>query len=158
MGLIFDQLGHLFLQAIPTVILVFLLFVILDRLFFRPLTAVLKQREESTVGALARAREQATVAETNARQYEEVFQVARQEVYRQREADRRTNLEQRDAALRIARDQAEVLIRDARAELAEEVARVRAELDAAYQPLAEEISQSLLGPDSTPTGQGRLRF
>ena len=158
MGAIFSQLGHLFLQTIPTVILLFLLFVILDRIFFRPLTAVLKQREDSTVGALARAREQATAAETKARQYEEVFQAARQEVYRQREVDRRTTLERRDAALQKARDQAEVLIRDARAALAEEVVRAKAELDAACQPLAEEISQSLVGPDSTPGGQGRLRL
>ena len=154
MGAIFDQLGHLFLQTVPTVIFVFLLFVILDRIFFRPLTAVLKQREESTVGALARAREQTAAAESKARQYEETFQAARQEVYRQREADRRTNLEQRDAALRKGREQAEVVIRDGQAALATEVARVKAELDAACQPLAEEISQSLVGPDSV-SGEGR---
>ncbi len=158
MGVIFDQLGHLFLQAIPTVILVFLLFVILDRIFFRPLMTVMKQREDSTVGALARAREQASAAETKAREYEEAFQAARQEVYRQREADRRTNLEQRDAALRKARGQADVLIRDAQAALATEVARTKAELEAACQPLAEEISQSLVGPDSSHSGQGRLRL
>ena len=158
MGVIFSQLGHLFLQAIPTVILVFLLFVILDRIFFRPVMAVLKQREELTVGALAQAREQATAAETKARQYEEVFQAARQEVYRQREADRRANLEQRDAALRKASDQAEVLTREAGAALAAEVARAKTELDAACQPLAEEISQSLVGPDTSPGGQGRLRL
>ncbi|HMD84946.1 MAG TPA: ATP synthase F0 subunit B [Terriglobia bacterium] len=158
MGVIFDQLGHLFLQAIPTVILVFLLFVILDRIFFRPVMAVLKQREELTVGALARAREQATAAGTKTREYEEAFQAARQEIYRQREADRRTNLEQRDAALRKAREQADVLIREAQATLATEVDRAKAELDAACQPLAEEISESLVGPETTPGGQGRLRL
>lgn len=158
MGVIFDQLGHLFLHATPTVILVFLLFVILERIFFRPLTAVMKQREELTVGALARAREQAAAAETKTREYEEAFQAARQEVYRQREVERRTNLEQRDAALRKAREQAEALTRDAQAALAAEVARVKVELDAACQPLAEEISQSLTESGSTPGGQGRLRF
>jgi F0F1-type ATP synthase membrane subunit b/b' len=60
--------------------------------------------------------------------------------------------------LRKAREQAEVLIRDARAALAAEVTRAKAELDAACQPLAEEISQSLVGPDA-PTGEGgRLRL
>ena len=68
MGVIFDQLGHLFLQAIPTVILIFVLFVILDRMFFRPLIGVMKQREELTVGALARAREQASAAATKTRE------------------------------------------------------------------------------------------
>jgi F-type H+-transporting ATPase subunit b len=158
MGAIFSQLGHLFLQSIPTVILVFLLFVILDRIFFRPVMAVLKQREESTVGALARAREQTAAAETKMREYEEAFQAARQEVYRQREADRRTNLEQRDAALRKGREQAEVLIRDAQGALAAEVARAKTELDAACHPLAEEISQSLVGPDALSGEGGRLRL
>ena len=158
MGAIFSQLGLLFLQTIPTVILVFLLFFILDRIFFHPVMAVLKQREESTVGALARAREQATAAETKTREYEEAFQAARQEVYRQREMDRRSNLEQRDAALRKAREQAEVLIRDAQSALAGEVARAKTELDAASRTLAEEISRSLVGPDATPGGQGRLRL
>jgi F-type H+-transporting ATPase subunit b len=158
MGDTFQQLGHLFLQAIPTVFLVFLLFVILERIFFRPLTAVLKQREELTVGALARAREQATAAEARTREYEAAFQAARQEVYRQREVDRHTNLEQRDLTLRKAREQADVLIREAQAELAGEVARAKAELDTACQPLAEEISQSLVGPDTTPGGQGRLQL
>jgi F-type H+-transporting ATPase subunit b len=158
MGDIFRQLGQLFLQATPTVILVFLLFVILDRIFFRPIMAVLKQREELTVGALARAREQATTAGTKTREYEEAFQAARQEVYRQREADRHTNLEHRDAALRNARERAELLTREAQAALAAEVDRAKAELDAACQPLAEEISESLVGPETTPGGQGRLRL
>ena len=158
MGGIFDQLGHLFFQTIPTVFLVFLLFIILDRIFFRPLTAVLKRREDLTAGALARAREQAAATETKARDYDQAFQSARQEVYRQREGERRTNLEQRDAALRQARERAEALIRDAQAALAGEVARTKAELDAASQPLAEEISQSLVGADSAPTGQERAQF
>ena len=158
MGVIFSQLGHLFLQTIPTVILVFLLFIILDRIFFRPLTAVLKQRAALTVGALEQAREQGAAARTKARQYEDVFQAARQDVYRQREAERHANLEQRDAALRVARDQAEVLLREARAALATEVLRAKAELDAACQPLAEEISASLVGPEAAPGGQGRLQL
>jgi F-type H+-transporting ATPase subunit b len=158
MGAIFSQLGHLFLQAVPTVVLVFLLFVVLDWLFFRPVMAVLKQREDLTVGALARAREQATTAESKSRQYEEAFQSARQEVYRQREEDRRASVERRDGSLRHARQDAEALIRAARTALDSEVARAKAELDAACQPLAEEISETLVGPDSAPSGQGRLKL
>ena len=108
MGDTLHQLGQLFLQTVPTVVLVFLLFIILDRILFRPLTGVMKQREELTVGALARAREQAATAETKTKEYEAAFQTARQEIYRQRETDRHTNLEQRDATLRKAREQAEV--------------------------------------------------
>lgn len=156
MGDTFHQLGQLFLQTVPTVFLLFLLFLILDRILFRPLTAVMKQREEMTVGALARAREQAAAAETRTRVYEEAFQAARQEVYRQREEDRRSNLEQRDAALRQARGQAESLTHEAQVELAGEVARAKAELDGACQPLAEVISQNLLAPNTPPSPGGRI--
>lgn len=158
MGEILNQLGQLFLRATPTVILVFFLFILLDRIFFRPVLAVLKKREEATTGAQARARDQATAAETKTHQYDEAFQAARQEVYRQREAARRANLDQRDAALKQARAQAEGVIHDAQAALAAEVVRAKAELDAACHPLAEEISQSLVGPEPAPGGQGRLRF
>ena len=59
MGGVLSQLAQLFVQTIPTVVLVFVLYVILSRFLFRPLTAVLKKREEGTQGAMARAREQA---------------------------------------------------------------------------------------------------
>jgi F0F1-type ATP synthase membrane subunit b/b' len=158
MGVIFHQLGQLFLSAVPTVIFVFLLFVVLDRIFFRPLLAVMKKRDEATVGTLAQAREQATAADAKARQYEETFQAARQEVYRQREVARHTNLEQRDAALKSAREQSEILIRDGQADLDGEVVRAKAELEATCHSLAEEISESLVGADAGSGGQGRLRL
>lgn len=158
MDVIFKQLGHLFLESAPTVVLVFLLFLILERIFFRPLMNVLKQREDRTVGALAQAREHAAAVEAKTRQYEEAFQAARQDVYRQREADRRASIEQRDADLRKAHQEAEVLNAAARTSLSAEVSRLKAELDSACQPLAEEISQVLLATDAAPGGQGRLQF
>jgi F-type H+-transporting ATPase subunit b len=157
MGEVFNQLGHLFLLTIPTVILVFVLFVILDRIFFRPVMAVLKRREDLTVGALARAREQAAEAEAKTREYQEALQTARQEVYRQREVERHTNLEQRDATLRTARTQAEALVREAQAALAAEVAHTRQELDATCHSLAEAISQRLVESDAIPGEGGGYR-
>jgi F-type H+-transporting ATPase subunit b len=129
MDVIFHQLGHLLLQSVPTIILVFLLFIVLDRILFRPVLSVLKQREELTSGALARARDQGAAADVKSRQYEEAFQSARQEVYRQREVDRRANVERRDADLRLARQQAEAVIAAARSALELEVVRAKAELD-----------------------------
>jgi|SRR5579862_2378068 len=156
MGETFHELGQLFLQTIPTVVLVYLLFVILDRILFRPITAVMKKREELTVGALARAREEAAAVGTKTSEYEAAFQAARQEVYRQREADRQSSLRDRDAALRKAREQAEAVIQQAQADLAKELEHAKAELDSACQPLAEEISQSLVGPGSLSGGGERL--
>jgi F0F1-type ATP synthase membrane subunit b/b' len=145
MGDIFSQLAHLFIQAIPTVIIVYIVFVILDRLFFRPLTAVLKKREEETTGAMARGREQTAAAEEKGRQYEAAFQAARQEIYRQREADRRAILEHREATLKRAREQSEALVGEAQAGLAAEVAQSKKELQGACQSLGQEIGETILG-------------
>jgi F-type H+-transporting ATPase subunit b len=145
MGDTLHQLGQLFLQSIPTVVLVFLLFVILDRILFRPVIGVMKKRDELTVGAVTRAKAEAASVETKTRQYEEAFQGARQEVYRQRETDRQKNIEQRDVTLKNARGQAEQVIHEAQKELAGEMNRAKAELDASGLPLAEAISSILTG-------------
>jgi len=149
MGHILSQLGHLFLQALPTAVLVFLLMFILDRLFFRPLMEVLNERETRTVGALARAREQAALAETRSREYEAAFQAVRQEVYRQRETERKRALAKREEALQKARLEAEASLAKARTELAAEVERVKAELTITCQALADEIATSLLDSGSS---------
>jgi F-type H+-transporting ATPase subunit b len=151
MGGILSTLADLFISTIPTVIFVFVLFIIFTRFLFRPLTAVMKKREEETTGAMARARDQAAGAEEKTRQYEAAFQAARQEVYRQREAARRAMLEDRQAAIDRARQQSETLIKETQAGLAVEVAKSQKELLANCQSLGQEIASTVLG---APLGEG----
>lgn len=157
MGAILSQLGHLFVQSIPTVVFVFLLLVILSRIFFRPLIAVLKQREAMTTGALARAREQTAEAEAKTREYELAFQTARQEVYRQREADRQAGLKEREVTLQKAREQADVLVRDAQLDLTAQVEAAKRELAPSSKSMASEIMEAVLGngPSADNRGGGR---
>lgn len=155
MDVIFHQLENLFLQSVPTLVLVFLLFIILDRIFFRPVLQTLKKREDLTQGALALARQQAAAADAKAREYEDAFQAARQEVYREREADHRASAERREADLRLARQKADALIAAARAALEQDVVRAKAELDATGHALAEEITRTLLGASSSSAVEGR---
>ena len=145
MGDVLSQLAQLFIQTIPTVIFVFVLYVILSRFFFGPLTAVLKKREEETQGAMARAHKQAAAAEEKARQYEAAFQAARQETYRQREADRRVILADREATLTRARQQSEALLSEAQSSLATEVVQRKKELESASQSLGQDIAETILG-------------
>ena len=144
MGEILKQLGQLFLQSVPTVIFVFLLLVILDWLFFRPLTRILKAREDATVGALARAREQVEAAGDKAREYEAAFQSARQEVYRQREAERKAALREREATIGNARWEAELLRQEGQTALRREVEVVKQQLQATCRSLAQEITEVVL--------------
>jgi F-type H+-transporting ATPase subunit b len=155
MGEILKQLGQLFLQSVPTVIFVFFLLVILDRLFFRPLTRILKEREDATVGALARARAQAAAAGDKAREYEAAFQSARQEVYRQREAERKAALREREATIGHARWEAELLRQEGQAALRREVEVVKQQLQATCRSLAQEITEVVLD-SGFPAGKGGI--
>ena len=142
---ILSQLAELLISTLPTVIFVFVLFILLDRFFYRPLAAVMKKREKKTTGAIARAREQAAEADEKATQYEAAFQVARQEVYRQREAARRSLLADREGTLKRAQQQSEALINEAQTSLAAEVARSKTDLLNACQSLGREIAETILG-------------
>jgi F-type H+-transporting ATPase subunit b len=156
MGGIAAQLAQLFIQTIPTVVFVFVLYVILSKFFFGPLTAVLKKREEETKGAMARAHQQAAAAEEKARQYEAAFQAARQDTYRLREAAGRSIAEDREATLKRAHQESEALLSEAQASLATEVAQHKKELESTCQSLGEEIAESILG-GAARDGAGRIQ-
>lgn len=153
---ILRQVGQAFVQAIPTVIFVALLVLILERLFFRPLTAVLKAREDATEGARERARERLALAEAKGQEYEAAWQKVRQEFYRERETDRRTVLAGREAVVRQARERADSLIQQAQASLSGQTEAARAELGIARRALAEEIAETILGTSAPSAGEGGL--
>lgn len=152
MDKILSQLGQLFLESTPTIIFVFFLLVILDRLFFRRLGEVLRQREEATRGAVARAREETALAEARWREYEMAFQAARQEVYRLREAERREALQERENTLHRAGEQTQAWLNESQAALTAQVHVARQELERACHALGGEIAATVLGEDR-PGGQ-----
>ena len=156
MGDIFSQLAHLFVQTTPTVILVFALAFVLERILFRPLTQVLKQREDATVGALKRSRELAEATAAKAAEYEAAFQAARQEVYRQREASRKAALAERDHLLKSVREASEATVREGQATVKAETETIRQELTTATHSLALDIAKAVLGgAPSGSEGSGR---
>jgi len=152
MNEIFGQLGQLFFETVPTVVFVFFLFVLLDRMLFRPVQKVLKQREEATAGAQARARAMMAEAEAKRLDYERGLQAARQDLYRQREGERRAAVEERARALADSRHHAEAMLAEAKAALAQEVAWARTSLDSSCRQLAEFISEKLAGPEARAGG------
>jgi F-type H+-transporting ATPase subunit b len=154
MAEILRSLGQLFVQSTPTVMFVFALLLVLERWFFRPLTATIRQRQEETVGALARARELAAQAEAKAREYQAALQAARQELYRLREADRRAALSERENALARARQEAESRVKRAQVELTKQAEAVRQELERASHFLAGAIVDAILG-GCLPAGDKR---
>lgn len=154
MGNIGQELAQAFVQAVPTVIFVALLLFILRRIFFRPLAAVLKAREEQGKGAVARAKERAAQAEARAAEYEGLWLKARQEIYSQREGERREAVAARDELVRQARAGAEATVKAAQADLAAQAEQARQELAQSSAALADQIVGVILAAPTPAGGAG----
>jgi F-type H+-transporting ATPase subunit b len=146
MGQTLSQLGQLFVQTIPTILLVVFLLFYLERLLFKPLAQKLQEREAATSGALERAHQLMVEAEEKFRRHEALLQEARRENYHQREQARKKALAEQEEALRKAREQAEKFLHEAEASIAAEVQRATAEIRKSLEPLAEEITGLILNP------------
>src|SRR5262252_9619204 len=101
--LIVHQLGQLFLGAVPTVLLILIFYFILKSLFFKPLLAVMAEREARTIGAQKAAETAQAAASEKVNQYKEALRKARAEAYAEQEAARKTLLDERAELLKQAR-------------------------------------------------------
>jgi F-type H+-transporting ATPase subunit b len=144
------QLGELFLQAVPTAILVVIFYFILNALFFKPLLHAMAQREQRTAGA----QKQAEIARKNAaervQQYQDALKQARAQVYSEQEAVRKTLLDERSALLKDARAAAAKEVSAAKERIAAEVAATRRELEATVGQLSAEIARRVLQTPPIP--------
>jgi F-type H+-transporting ATPase subunit b len=140
----FQQLGELFLGAIPTALLFIVLVVAYQFLIQGPLTAVLAKRRTLTEGAMEDARKAVADAEAKAQEYEERLRQARVDAYRLREQRAKKWGAERDAALETARQAAGQKVRKAREELEAEAASARATIEAATADLAGQAVRAVL--------------
>src|ERR1700738_1381386 len=157
---IVHQLGELFLQAVPTVLIVLAFYLILRALFFKPLMAVMAEREERTVGASTAAAAAETAAAEKVKQYQEALKKARVQVYAEQEAARKKVLDERAVRLKEARIKAAAEVADGKEHVAKELAAALLELKASVEPLAAEIARRVLqiAPrPARPTREAPLR-
>lgn len=155
MGDTLKLLQHDFLSSIPTAIIVIVLLIILERIFFRPVAEVMKKRAEASTGAQEYAREQIAAAEAKSKEYDDTLKAARLEVYNSREGERKKSLTERDATLKAARDRAGALVQKAQAAVSAEAASAREQLAASTQALAAEITDRILGDAEPPRSQAQ---
>ena len=141
---IVHQLGELFLQAVPTVLIVLAFYLIMRALFFKPLLAVMAERDARTVGARKAAAEAETAAAEKVKQYQEALKQARAQVYGEQEAARKKVLEERAAQLKEARSKAAGEVAAGKERVAKELAAAEAEMKASVGPLAAEIARRVL--------------
>lgn len=133
------------LSVFWVVFFVLLLTLILDRLFFRPLLAIIKQREDAVGSAKALANQAAAEARRATEEFDRQTTAARAEVYRQMDEMRRAALDDRASLVEATRKEAETTLAQARADLANDVAAARARLDKDAEILAADAASQILG-------------
>jgi F-type H+-transporting ATPase subunit b len=149
------QLGELFLQAVPTVLIILLFYFILRAIFFKPLLAVMAERDARTVGAQKAAELAQAAAVEKIKQYQDALKQARTQVYAEQEAARKKVLDERTAVIKEARTAAAAQVAAAKERVAREVAAARREIEATVAQLSAEIARRILQPQGRPGGSVR---
>jgi F-type H+-transporting ATPase subunit b len=148
------QVGELLLGAIPTIVLLLLLYAIYNLLVRKPMMRMLEERRGRTEGAILKARADVAAAEARTQEYEQRLREARLAIFKAQEARRQKAQQARTEALAQARGRAQEQIREARAALEQDMAAARAGLQAEVDRLAAEIIRTILKPAGTAPAIG----
>jgi F-type H+-transporting ATPase subunit b len=140
------QLGELLLGAVPTVILLGLLYVLYTLIVHKPLRRVLAERRSKTEGAVEKSRADIAAAEARTSEYELRLREARATVFRAQEARRKAALDARTEALNAARARAQAQVQAAKADIQKDREAAQGGLQAEAQALATEIIRRVLEP------------
>ena len=155
MQVIVHQLGELFLQAVPTVLIILLFYIILRGVFFKPLLAVMAERDARTAGAQKAAEAAQAAATEKIKQYQDALRQARGQVYAEQEAARKRLLDERAAQIKEARVKAAAEVNAAKARVAAELAAARREIESTVAQLAAEIARRILQVPPRPSAPVR---
>jgi F0F1-type ATP synthase membrane subunit b/b' len=151
---IVNQLGELFLAAVPTVIIVLLFYLFLRWSFFKPMGRVLSERHKRAQGARIEAEASRVAVHEKLRSYNDALKKARVEIFAEQESQRRRTLDERQATINAARATAQGALQEAKKGIATDVEGARAELERSSGALANDIAEAILagrpsGPDSS---------
>jgi F-type H+-transporting ATPase subunit b len=137
-------LGILLLKAIPTFLLVTVLYVYLSRVYFKPMARVLEERYQATEGARKLAEASFARATEKTAEYEAALRNARAEIYREQEEFRQQLRDEQARAVQQARESAAAMVKDAGGQLAAELASAKQSLQFQSESLAEQITNAIL--------------
>jgi F0F1-type ATP synthase membrane subunit b/b' len=149
---IVNQLGELFLAAVPTVIIVFLFYLFMRWSFFKPMERVLSERHKRAEGARIEAEASRVATHEKQRIYNETVKKARAEVFAEQESLRRRTLDERQATITAARATAQTALQEAKKGIVEDVKAARVELEQSSGTLANDIAEAILA--GRPSGPG----
>jgi F-type H+-transporting ATPase subunit b len=140
------QVGELLLGAIPTVIILLVLYAAYAFLVGHPLRRILAQRRGLTEGAILKARADVAAAEARTAEYEQRLREAKSAIFKAAEARRQAAQQARGAVIAQAREAAHQQIHAAQAAIEQEMAAARTTLQSESERLASQIIQAVLKP------------
>ena len=152
---ILAQLGELIIGSVPTALLFLVLVVAFYFLVQKPLTRMLEERRNRTIGAVENAHEAIVAADTKAQEYESKLRQARMEILRAREQRVQHWNAMRDKALEGARQEAHDRILAAKGKLEGEVEVARKTIEGSVDQLAGQILKAVLVADAAPAESSR---
>ncbi len=141
---ILHQLAELFIEAVPTVVIVFLFYFFMRFVFFKPIMAAMDERKKRIEGAKAEAENARAIAATEMNRYHDAIRKARGEIYGEQEVQRQAMLDERAKLLRALRTRNQENVAAAKDRIAKEVEAARAEVQAQAPALATEIATAIL--------------
>lgn len=149
---ILHQLGELFLEAVPTVILVFLFYLFMRWAFFTPIQKAMAERSARIEGARKEAAQVEAAAKKEFEKYQEALRKARGEIYAEQETARQAVLEERSKLLKAMRARAQEEVDAAKKRIAAELATAKTEVERQSGALASEIARVILERPGAPRG------
>jgi len=133
------------LSVLWIIAFVLLLSVVLDRLLLRPMTRIMRHREEAIQSARELAGTSRVKAQAAADELDAKTRAARAEVYRQMEEKRRAALDRRAALVAATRGDVQRSTADAAERIRSQAAAARAQLERDADSLATTIVERVLG-------------
>ncbi|HTX14240.1 MAG TPA: hypothetical protein VMD77_03015 [Candidatus Baltobacteraceae bacterium] len=141
---ILHQLGELFLEAVPTIIVVLLFYAFLRWAFFGPIQKAMAERSARIEGARAEAASVEAEAKQELDAYHEALRKARAQIYGEQEAARQAALDERAKLLKAMRSRSQEDVAAAKKKIAADFAAARAEIERQTPTLADQIARAIL--------------
>jgi len=149
---IVHQLVALFLEALPTAIVVVIFYFFLRWAFFQPIQNAMAERSRRIDGARAEAAEIVRATQQDLDSYNQGLKKARAEIYAEQEQARQGGLAERAKLLKALRDRAREEVASAKKAIEAEVAAARTEVESQAPALAQEITRMILERPSSLRG------
>jgi F-type H+-transporting ATPase subunit b len=141
---ILHQIGQLFLQAVPTIVIVLLFYFFLRWAFFNPIQKAMAERTARIEGARAEAAAMEAEAKQELDTYHSAIRKARGQIYAEQEAARQAVLDERTRLLTAMRHRVQEDVNAAKKRIAIEAAAARADIERDSPALAAQIAQTIL--------------